>query len=82
MESQNIRTSRGSAYFQSTFAPKTSSRQSEVLVIDTTHHTGEDQSLRSNDIYRIFNTRYYSPKDKNLEIYQNIQKIGIYLVVA
>jgi hypothetical protein len=67
---------------QNNSMPETSSLQVEVLVTDTTHHTGEDQSLIYDEIYRIFNTGDFSPEDKNLEIYQNIQKSDIHLVVA
>jgi hypothetical protein len=82
MASQNTRRPKGSVYFQSTSTPEASSRQVEVLVTDTTHHTGEDQSLGYDEIYKIFNTGYFPPEDENLEIYQNIQKSDIHLVVA
>jgi hypothetical protein len=52
------------------------------MVKDITHHTSDDHRLRYNKIYRIFNTGYFSPEDKNLEVYQNIKKSNIHLVVA
>jgi hypothetical protein len=82
MVSQNTRRSRSSVYFPSTSMPETSSRQGEVLVTDTTYHTGEDQCLRYDEIYRIFNTGDFSPEDKDLEVYQNIQKSDIHLVAS
>jgi hypothetical protein len=54
----------------------------ELLVTDTTHHIGEYQSLVYDEIYNIFNTGEFSPEDENLEIYQNIQRRGIHLVVS
>jgi hypothetical protein len=54
--------------------PEYSSRQVEVLVTDMTYHTGEDHSLRYDEIYKIFNTGDFPPEDEDLEAYQNIQK--------
>jgi hypothetical protein len=82
MVSQNIRRSRSSVFFQSTSTPGTSSHQGEVLVIDTTYHTVEDQCLGYDEIYRIFNTWDFPLEDNDLEVYQNIKKRGTHLVDA
>jgi hypothetical protein len=59
-----------------------SSLQSKVLVMDTTHHTGEDHSPGYDEIYRIFNTVDFPPEDENMEVYQNIKKSDIHLVAS
>jgi len=48
---QTTQRSRNLAPSSSTYAPETSARQVEVLVIDTTYHTREDNSLRYDAIY-------------------------------
>jgi hypothetical protein len=51
-------------------------------VTDTTPHIGEDHSPAYEEIYKIFNSGDFPAKDKNMEIYRNIQKRGIHLVEA
>jgi hypothetical protein len=82
MVSQTTKRSMNFVPSASTFAPEYSSCHVEVLVIDTTYHTGEDHSLIYDEIYKIFNTGDFPPEDEDLEAYINIQKSGIHLVVA
>jgi hypothetical protein len=53
-----------------------------ILEIDTTYHTGVDHFPRYDEIYRIFNMRILLSKDKDLGVYQNIQKRCIHQVVS
>jgi hypothetical protein len=82
MVSHNPRIPNGYVYFQSTSAFETSSLPIEALVIDTTPHISEDHSPTYKDIYIIFNSDDFPIEEENMEIYQNIQKSGIHLVVS
>jgi hypothetical protein len=82
MASQNPKRSKSSVYFQSVTGPEPSSRPVEALVTDTNHHTGEDHFPGYEEIYRIFNSVYFPMDDEDLEVYQNILKSGIHLVVS
>jgi hypothetical protein len=54
----------------------------DILAIDTNYHNGVDHCPLYDEIYKIFNTRDFPPEDENLEVYQNIQKSCIHLLVA
>jgi hypothetical protein len=72
MVSPNTKRPKGSGYFQLAFMLETSSCQAEVLVMNTTHHAGEDHNLGYDEIYRMFNIGYFPLEDENMEVYQNI----------
>jgi hypothetical protein len=46
----------------------------DILVIETDYHNGVSHYPQYDEIYRIFNTRDFPPKDENLEFYKNILK--------
>jgi hypothetical protein len=81
MASQTTRRSRNLAPSASS-THESSAFQVEVLLTDMNYHTGEDHSLRYDEIQRIFNIGDFPPDDENLEVYQNIQNNKIHLVVA
>jgi len=72
----------GIMYFQSVAEPETSSHPIEALVTDTNHHTGKDHCPDYEEICKIFNSSYFPMNDEDLEVYQNILKSGIHLVVS
>jgi hypothetical protein len=51
-------------------------------VTDTTHHIREDSFPSYDDIYKIFNVEYFPLHDEDLEVYQNVKKSGIHIVVS
>jgi len=61
---------------------ETYSNLGELLVTDTTHHIREDNFPSYDDMYKIFNTYYFPLDDEYLQVYHNIKKSGIHIVVS
>jgi hypothetical protein len=62
--------------------PNLTMNPGDVLVTDTSYHTEEYHFPMYNEIYKTLNTGYFSLKDENFEVYQNIQKSGIHHMVS